>query len=160
MQLRQERVLAHERERVHLGAREERAALVHGIRRLAVEHGSLVRVRVDEHLREREDRLLRAVRRHDLRVRVERDAEAALAPSRGSGAQLGEALGERIGRALGERVDERLPDGGVGRLVRIALAEVDHRDALVEQPPPRLLEPDERIGRHLRQRGCDADRHG
>jgi hypothetical protein len=30
----------------------------------------------------------------------------------------------------------------------------------VEEPPSRFLEPDEGVRSHLRERGCDPDRHG
>src|SRR5205823_5355360 len=91
---------------------------------LRVEHEPLLRARVDEHLRQAEDRLLRAERRHDLGVRIERDAEAALTPAGDRAAELREPLRERVARALGQALDERLPDPRVGRLVRVALAEV------------------------------------
>ena len=155
-EIRQEAALPAERQRPHLRSGEERAALVHRIRRLAERHHAAAR---SEHLREREDRLLRAVRRHDLALGVDRDAEPPLEPARRGVAQLGQSLGERIGRALRQRVDERAADHGVGRLVRIALAEVDHLDSGREQPPPLLLEPRERIDGHLRQDRIDHERN-
>ena len=151
-EIREKAVLAPQRQRPHRRAREDRAALVDRIRRLAERDDLPADV---EHLGEGEDRLLRAVRRHDLRVRVDGDAEAPLEPARGGGAQLRQALRERIRRALGQRVDERLPDHRIGRLVRIALPEVDHVDAGREQTPLLLLEPHERIRRHLGQHGID-----
>ena len=137
----------------------ERAALVDRIRRLAEDDDALRRVRIHEHLGEREDRLLGPVRRDELRVGVELDAEAACAPAGCGLAELRQPGGERIRRALGQRVDERLPDDRVGRLVGVALAEVDHLDALRNERSARLLEPDERVRRHLRERGRDPDRH-
>ena len=100
----QEAVLAQQRQRAHLGAGEERAALVHRIRRLAVRDDALVGLRVDEHLREREDRLLRAVRRDELRVRVERRRRSAArtsraAASRSSGRPAASGYGARSGSA-------------------------------------------------------------
>jgi hypothetical protein len=150
-------VLAQQRQGPHRGTREERTALVDGIGRLAVDDDALGRRRVDEHLREREDRLLRAVGRHDLRSRIQLDAEAARAPAGRRLAQLGQPGGEGIRGSFGHRVDQRLPDDRIGRLVRVALAEVDHLDALRDEAAARFLETDEGIRRHPRERRRDRD---
>ena len=155
-EIRQEAVLAAQRQRLHPSSGEERAALVHRVRRLAERHHAPAG---SEHLGEREDRLLRAVGRHDLRVGVDRDAEAPLEPAGRRLAQLGQALREGIRRPFRQRLDERLPDQRVGRLVRIALAEVDHVHAGRQKPPPLLLEPRERVHRHLGQHRIDHERN-
>ena len=152
----QEAVLAHERQRVHVRAGEERAALVDGIRGLAIDNDVLVRV---EYLREREDRLFRSVGWDDLRFRIDLDPETSSTPAGGGLAKLRQPGGERVGSTFRERVDERPPDHRVGRLVRIALAEVDHLDALREQFSARLLEANERVGRHLGERRVDHERN-
>src|SRR5439155_10290985 len=103
-------VLAQKRECPHRSACEERAALVHGICRLAVHDDVLRRAWIYEHLREGEDRLLRAVRRDELRLGIELDAEPARAPAGSGRAELREAGGERIRRPLGYRLDERFAD--------------------------------------------------
>jgi hypothetical protein len=149
-------MLARERQRAYTSTREERAAFVDRVRRLAVRDDMVLRI---QHLGEREDRLLRPVRRHDLRVRIDVDAEPPPAPRRCRLAELRQPLGERVRRALGQRVDQSLPDHRVGRLVRIAAPEVEHLDAVRHELPPRLLEPDERIRRHLRERRVDHDRN-
>ena len=138
----------------HCCAREHSPALVDRICRLTERDDLPADV---EHLGEGEDRLLRAVGRDNLGVRVDGDAEAAIKPARGGSAQLRQPLCERIRRALGQRVDERLPDHRIGRLVRIALPEVDHVDAGREQAPLLLLEPHEGVRRHLGQ--DRVDRH-
>ena len=158
-QVGEEAVLPQQRQRPHARSGKERAALVDRIRRLAEHDDALRRVRIYKHLGEREDRLLGPVRRDQLRVGVELDTEAACAPAGRSLTELRQTGCERIRRTLGQSVDERLPDHRVGRLVGIALAEVDHLDAPRDERPARLLEPDERVGRHLRERGRDPDRH-
>ena len=155
-EIRQEAVLAPQRKRLHSCPGEERAALVYGVGRLAERDDAACGL---EHLREREDRLLRAVRRHDLRIGIDRDAEAPLDPPGGGVAKLGQSLRERIRRALRQRLDERVADHRIGRLVRIALAEIDHLDPRREQPPPLLLEPRERVRGHLRQHRVDHERN-
>ena len=152
-------VIPQQRHRLHIRPRKQRAAFVHRIRRLAVQHEPLVGPGIDEHLGQREDRLLRSVRRNDLRVGIEHDAEAACTPVRSGRAQLRQPLRERIRRALRHRRDEGLSDHRIGRLVRVALAEVDHPDAFGDEPPARLLETDERIRRHRGERGRDPNRH-
>ena len=78
-----------ERQRRDRAAREQRTALVDGIRGLGNRDQPLV---AERDLREGEDRLLRTERRDDLRRRVDRDAEAALDPaaiaSRSSGSPV------------------------------------------------------------------------
>src|SRR2546430_1409084 len=63
-----------------------------------------------------------------------------------SGAELREAFRQRIAQPLLQGVDQRLPDRWVGRLHRVALAEVDQLDAGGREPALRLLELDERVG--------------
>ena len=69
---------------------------------------------------------------------------------RDGGPQLGEPLGKRISQPFVQRIDECLPDCGIGRLHRVALAEVDQVDALGDEPALGLVELDERI------RACGA----
>ena len=87
-------------------AGEERAALVHGIRGLGDRDELLL---AERDLREREDRLLRAERRHELGRGVDGRAEAALDPAGDRGAQLGEPGGARVGRHLLDRRDAAPP---------------------------------------------------
>ena len=118
-------------------------------------------VAIDEDLREQEDRLLRAVRRDDLGVGVELDAEAARAPAGDCLPQLGQPLGERIGGDLREAVRDRLADHRIGRLARIALAEVDQLDALCGEATLRLFELDEGVGPGRGEGGGERNRsHG
>ena len=149
-------MLLAERKRQRLRARKERTTLVDRVAGLGVGDEPLLGARVDEHLGEAEDRLLRAEGRDDLAVRVERDAEPTQAPRGDGAAQLRQALRERVARALAEALDESAADPLVGGLVRIALAEVDHRHAARLQPPPRLLEAHERVRGHLGQRRRDS----
>jgi hypothetical protein len=95
----------------------------------------------------------------ELGVGVEVDPEAARAPARRGVSELRQPGREGIRCSLGQRIDECLPDHRIGRLVGIALAEVDHLDALRNERSPSLLEPDERIGRHLGERGRDPNCH-
>ena len=106
---------------------------------------TLVRVAVDHDLREQEDRFLRSVRRDDFLFGAQLDAEPAPTPLRDGGSQLGEPFGERISQPLLQRVDQRLADRGIGRLHRVAFAEVDQVDALSGEAPLGPLELDERI---------------
>ena len=85
-EIRQEPVLAPQGNRLHSCPGEAGTAFVHGVGRLAERHDA---TRGLEDLREREDRLLRPVRRHDLRLRIDRDAEAPLEPPGGGAAKLG-----------------------------------------------------------------------
>src|SRR5581483_124844 len=101
-------------------------------------------------LREREDRLLRAERRHDLGVRVDGDAEAPADPARDRLSQLRQPRGARVGRALPDRRLERLADEARRRLPGVADAEVDHvapGAPLVEAGEGVLLE----LGEHGRE---------
>jgi hypothetical protein len=125
--------------------REEGAALVDGVARLRERDRVLAALEVDDDVGEREDRLLAAERRHDLRVRVERGAEAPLRPGRDRLAQLGQADRGRVAHPLAQPVHERLPDHRVGRLARVAHAEVDHLDAALAHEPRRLVQAHERV---------------
>ena len=113
---------------------------------------------VHDDLSEEEDRLLRSVCRDDLGVRVEPDAEAPLAPAGDGRAQLRQALRERVGRDLRQALGERAADHLVGRLARIALAEVDQLDTCGQEAPLRLLELDERIRACGREGGGELHR--
>ena len=152
----EEAVLTPQRQRLHARSGEERAALVHRVRRLAERHDAPAGA---EHLREGEDRLLRAVGRHDLGLGVDGDAEAPVEPACRSLAQFGQPLCERIRRSLGQCVDEGLANHRIGGFVRVALTEVDHLDSGRQEPPPLLLEPRERIHGHLGQDRIDHERN-
>ena len=134
------RLLA-QRHRQHARACEQRAALVHRVRRLG--HGDDAAL-ADRDLREREDRLLRAERRHDL-ARADRDAVAALDPRRDRLAQLGQPGRTRVRRQLADPGHQRVADERGRHLARVADTEVDH----VDPTPPRvgapLVEPCERV---------------
>src|SRR2546425_1584788 len=142
----QEAALLEKRQLQDLGACERGAAIRHGVTRLGRHHEPLVRGPVDDDLREQEDRLFRAVRWNDLGVGIELDAEPARAPSGDGAAELGQPFGKRIRRDLSEALREGSPDHRIGRLARVALAEVDQLDTLSGEPALRLLELDERIG--------------
>ena len=105
-----------------------------------------------------EDRLLAAIRRDHLGIRIDLDAEPALAPAGNSFPQLGQTLGERIARQRLDAVDERLPDQRIRLLARIALAEVDQLHAGGGQAPLRFLQPDERVRAGGREHGGEL--HG
>src|SRR5207237_1242727 len=89
-------------------------AVGYRVARLRRQDESLVRVAIDDDLSQQEDRLLRAVCRHDLRGRIELDAEASPTPAGDCRAQLGKTFGEGISQPLLERVDERPSDRGIG----------------------------------------------
>ena len=135
-----------ERQLLDLRAGERRAAVGDRITGLRRDDERPVAVAVDHHLGEQEDRLLRAVCRDDLRGWVEAHAEAPLAPAGDRLPQLWQSLRERVGRDLRQALGQRPADHRVGRLARIALAEVDQLDARRREPALRLLELDERIG--------------
>src|SRR5439155_12050052 len=65
-------------------------------------------------------------------------------------------LRRRVALGIGESVDERLPDERVGRLPRVALAEVEDLDPRGRGLPFRLLDPHERVGGLRRQDGGDV----
>src|SRR5262249_53421865 len=134
------------------------AALVDGIRRLGDDDDVLAGRRVEDDLREGEDRLLRTERRHDV-VRRDRGAEAASDPTRDGLPELGETGAGGIAHPLPDAVAERLDEARVRRLARIAHTEVDH---LQTSAPPRrcgLVEADERIRRLRAQDGGDGHRY-
>ena len=136
-----------------LCASEGGAAIGHGVPRLGRDHEPLAGVPVDDDLSQQEDRLLRAVGRNDLGVRIELDAEPALAPTCDRAAELGQPFGERIRRDLREALGEGPPDHRIGRFARVALAEVDQLDSLGGEPPLRLLELHERVRTGRREGG-------
>src|SRR5207245_1618720 len=113
------------RQRLHTRTCKERTTLVDWVCRFAVHDGAFRRVWIDEYLGEGEDRLLGPVGGDELGVGVEADPEAARAPARRRLAKLRQPGREGILRSLGQRFDECLPDHRIGRLVGIALAEVD-----------------------------------
>jgi hypothetical protein len=76
----QEAVLLEQRQRERPAACEERAALVHRVPGLGEGDRVLAAQGIEHDLGEAEDRLLRAERGHDLRLGVERGAEAAAGP--------------------------------------------------------------------------------
>jgi len=86
-------------------------------------------------------------------VTPKRRAHQPATALRSSGSPCASGYGERSGRAS----TSALRDHRIGRLVRVALAEVDHVDALFDEAAPRLFEADERVGRHSRERGRDRD---
>ena len=135
----QEAALGAQRQLEHPLAEERRAALVDRVGGRG--HGHQLAL---EHLGEVEDRLLGAHRRHDLRVRVQRRAEAAADPARHGRAQLGQAVAVRIERQRLDRPGQRRPDELRRLLARLAHAEVDERDLRVLEPPARLGQADER----------------
>jgi hypothetical protein len=92
-----------------------------------------------------EDRLLAAVGRDHLGIRIELDAEPALAPAGNGLPQLGQTLGEGVAGERLDALDERTPDQRIGLLPRIALAEVDQLDSLGGQSPLGFLKADEGI---------------
>ena len=113
---------------------------------------------VDDGEREAEDRLLAAERGDHLGVRVERDVEAASGPGSDRLAELGQADGCRIAHPLAEPGHERLADHRVGRLLRVARAEVDHLDPALRDAPGSLVQTHERIGGLALENGGDG--HG
>ena len=102
-----------------------------------------------------EDRLFAAVGRDHLRLRIDVDAEAALAPARDRLSQLRQPFRERIAREWLDALDEGAADQRIRLLARVALAEVDQPDTLRSEPPFGLLEADEGIsarrGEHRRE---------
>src|SRR5262249_4630270 len=124
---------------------EERAAIVDRIAGLGREDEVLRALAIDHHLGEVKDRLLAAVGRDHLAVRIELDAEASLAPPSGRLAQLGQSFRKRVARERFDALDARAPDQRICPLAGVALAEVDQLDALCREPLLRLLEADERI---------------
>jgi hypothetical protein len=84
----EEVVLRQQRHGGDTSVREQRTALVHRVGRIGDEHEVLAADGVDDDLCEREDRLLAAVRRDDLPVRVDVDTEAASEPGGDRRAQL------------------------------------------------------------------------
>jgi len=151
-------VLLPQRQLSHLATREGGATIGHRISRLGRQHDVPLGVAVDEDLRQQEDRFLRPVRRDDLRVGIDGNAEAVFAPTCDRLAQLGQTLGERVPHPLSQARDERGANRRIGRLHRVALAEVDQLHALSRQAPLGLLELDERIRAGGAQRGRDLHR--
>src|SRR6185295_11749575 len=100
---------------------------------------------VDDGEREAEDRLLAAEGRDHLRVRVEYDAEAPTGPGGDRLAQLRQPYSRRIAHPLAQTGHERVANQGVGRLLRVAHAEVDHLDPALLDAPGGLVQTDERV---------------
>ena len=138
--------------------REEGAALVDRVTGVGVGDRVPCPVRVDDGEREREDRLLAAEGRDDLRVGVEPRPETALRPGCNRLAQLRQPDRGRVAHAVAQPVDQRLADLRIGRLARIADAEVDHVDPARLDPPGCLVQAHERVGRLPLENGGDG--HG
>ena len=151
----EEPVLLQQRHGHRLGVGEEGAALVDRVPGLG--HDDRVLPGADHDLREREDRLLRAERRDDLRRLVELDVEAAPDPGGDRLAELGQADRARIPRRLVDRRDERVADERGGRLARVAHAEVEELDAPRGHGRLRLVLPHERVGGERGESG--GERH-
>ena len=73
-------------------------------------------------------------------------------------AQLRQPDRGRVAHAVAEPVDQRLADLRIGRLARIAGAEVDHLDPARLDPAGRLVQAHERVGRLPLEDGGDG--HG
>jgi len=108
---------------------EQGAPLGHRITGLGDEHRVLATGGVDDDLGEAEDRLLAPERGHDPGRRIDLDAEPPPEPARDRLAELRQPLRLRVAPRVGKSVDERLTDQRVGRLPRVALAEVEDLDA-------------------------------
>ena len=106
---------------------------------------SRVPVRIDDGEREAEDRLLAAEGRDHLRVRVELDAEAPTGPGSDRLAELRQPDRRRVAHPLAQTGHERFANQGVGRLLRVAHAEVDHFDPALLDAPGGLVQPHERV---------------
>ena len=154
----QEALLLPQRQGQRPGVREQGAALVDRVAGVGVGDRVARPVRVDDGEREREDRLLAAERRDDLRVGVEPRPKTALRPGRDRLAQLRQPDRGRVAHPVAQPVDEGLADLRVGRLARIAGAEVDHVDPARLDPAGSLVEAHERVGRLPLEDGGDG--HG
>ena len=91
------------------------------------------------------------------RVKVDGHAEAACTPGGHCSTQFRQPLRKWVRRAFRHGGDERLSDDRIRGFVRVALAEVDHVDALRDEASSCLLEPDEWIGGEPCERRCDRD---
>ena len=158
VEIREEAALLAQGQLPQVRAREQRSTLLHGIARLRDDDRVLRSVGVEDDLGETEDRLLAAEGRDHLAVRIDIDAEAALEPTGNRPAKLREPLGLRIAHALAQAVDQGLPDRRVGRLARVALAEVDDLDPGLGGLALRTLEPEEGVRRLRREDGRDVHR--
>ena len=154
----EESVLLTQRHGERPRVREQRAALVDGIARVGVGDRVPGAVGVHDCEREAEDRLLAAERGDDLGVRVERRPEAPLRPRGDRLSQLGQADRCRIAHPVAQPVDQRLLDLRVGRLARVAGAEVDHLDSARLHAPRGLVQAHERIRRLALEDGRDGHR--
>ena len=155
VEIREEAVLLQQRQLLDIRAGKEGAPVVDGVARLRREDKRLGAVPVDDDLRKVEDRLLAAVGRNHLCLRVDLDAETALAPARDRFPQLRQALRERIARERLDALGERPADQRIRLLPWVALAEVDQFGSRRSEPAFGLLEADEGIsarrGEHRRK---------
>ena len=85
-------------------------------------------------------------------------AEAALRPGGDRLAQLRQPDRRRVAHPVAEPVDERLADLRIGRLARVAGAEVDHLDPARLDPAGGLVQAHERVRRLPLEDGGDG--HG
>src|SRR5215204_6497825 len=137
LEIREELVLRRQRQIVDVGAREDRARRV---RRVPGRRAQRHLARVKACHRDVPDRLLAPQRRHDLRRRIELDAEAVAVEGRRRLTHLVGAVVRRIlvGGGVSERFCRGLNDCRGRRHVGIADREADDVDAL---PSLRLHEP-------------------
>src|SRR5262249_29607229 len=96
-----------------------------------------------------------AVERQDLRVGIERHAEAPLEPPRARAAQLDEPGDGRVARHLGHRRAQRLADELGRALARIADAEVDRLDPRRAQRVEEAVELHDRVLLPAREGGME-----
>ncbi len=114
--------------------------------------------KVEDDLREREDRLLGAESRDDVTLGVERRAETAPGPSSHCIAELRQADRGWVAHPLPNPVAQCGDDAGVGWLTWIPHAEVDHLEPGGPAIGCCLIEAHERVGRLAAENG--GDRHG
>ncbi len=136
--------------RHHLAPGEHRTSLIDRIGRLGNRNDALLAQR---DLREREDRLLRAERRHDLDAGIDVDCEAPPDPACDCLAKLRQPRGAWVGRNLVDRREHGLADERRRQLARVAHAEIDQLDPAGLCLGLPVVEPRERV---LRQIGEDG----
>ncbi len=108
----------------------------HGIPGLGRHHRVTSAGEIEDDLREREDRLLRAERRDHVGARVERDPEPSPDPAGDRLAELGQPDGRRIAHPLAHAFTQRLDDARIGGLARVAHPEVDHLEPFAPGAQP------------------------